>query len=120
MTTTPEDRPPDPGWADGALSAIREMARSGRQFQAAELATEYAIPTPPHPGAWGRVFARAHAEGVIRPVGATQSSRRTVNKSLVMVWVGVDDQLDEAPSGKDAALAELGMRTARMQAGLDE
>lgn len=92
----PGGPPPDPGWADGALSAIREAARRGRPFQAHDLVDEYKLAEPPHHSAWGRVFARARAEAIIRPIGAARSRRRTVAGSLVMVWVGVDDQLPAA------------------------
>lgn len=86
--TTDSTPPEDHGWHFEAEAAIAAAARDGLPFQAADLGPRYGLPDPPHPSMWGRAFAAAHARGDIRPVGATQSTRRTVNRSLVMVWVG--------------------------------
>jgi hypothetical protein len=85
------DAPADPAWTDGALSAITQMARTGRTFQAYDVAKAYRLPDPPKTCWWGSVFARAHREGLIVRVGAIQSTRRTVNSSLTTLWRGADD-----------------------------
>jgi hypothetical protein len=81
----------DPAWADGVLSAIQEMARTGRPFQAFDLVREFDLTEPEKPCQWGPIFARAHRDGVIVRVGAAPSHRRTVSKSLTSVWRGAPD-----------------------------
>lgn len=78
----------DAGWSLGAMSAVELMAATGREFQAVDVAERFKLPDPPHHSAWGRLFSEAHRRGVIVRVGATQSRRRTVNRSLCVLWRG--------------------------------
>lgn len=87
-----------PAWIDGALNAIREMARTGRRFQAFDLVREFDLGEPDKPCRWGAVFALAHRQGVIVRVGAAPSHRRTVAKSLTSVWRGADAWIDPTPA----------------------
>ena len=86
----------DPAWSDTAMAAIVAMARTGRTFEAYTLVAELGVPEPDKSCRWGAVFARAHRQGVILRVGAVQSSRRTVAKSLTSVWRGNSDYFEPA------------------------
>ena len=88
ITRAATHRDRDPGWALGARAAIEAEARSGRQFTAVDIAERYQTGEPPHPNFCGPAFSAARAAGVIVPVGATPSRRRTVNGSLVRIWRG--------------------------------
>ncbi|GAA1234573.1 hypothetical protein [Pseudonocardia alaniniphila] len=41
----------DPGWFEGTLSAIAEMARTGERFQAADVKERFGLEEPDHHGA---------------------------------------------------------------------
>lgn len=61
--------------------------------------------------------ARVHDIDRARPSGDTPAvNARLLGAILELMFV----LLDEAPGGRDAKLAELGMRAARALAGLDE
>jgi hypothetical protein len=94
--TQDEETRPNGGWLIAAMSAIEAESKTGREFQAADIAARYQLGEPDHPCRWGQVFAAAHREGLIRRVGATQSRRRTVRASLTSIWVGVIDELPRA------------------------
>jgi hypothetical protein len=92
MTTDDQQNDdPDPGWALGAMSAIEAMARTGARFTAFDVKERFQLPEPAHHSEWGRLFAAAHAAGVIEHAGATTSRRRTTAASLVRVWRGAPD-----------------------------
>jgi hypothetical protein len=78
-----------PDWADACQAAIREMARRGHPFQAADLVAEGLIDEPDHPSRWGAAFGHAARAGVIVCCGAAPSKRSTVRSSLCRTWKGV-------------------------------
>jgi len=75
-------------WADACDVAIAVMAATGRVFQAADLIAEQLVGEPARPNQWGPRFAYAAAHGVIEAVGAAQSKRATVHRSLCRTWRG--------------------------------
>jgi hypothetical protein len=79
----------DVSWADACDAAIREMARRGVEFQAADLIAEGLVDEPSHPNQWGPRLGAAARAGIIRAAGVAQSKRVTVHRSLCRTWVGV-------------------------------
>lgn len=75
-------------WATACDNAIREMARRGQPFQAADMLAEGLVDEPPHPNQWGPRLAAAARRGVIRPAGYVQSKRATVKASACRQWIG--------------------------------
>lgn len=78
---------PDLWWEAGAMKAIETLARTGRQFTAADL-TDHGVSEPDHSCRWGSVFAKAKALGLIRKVGYRPSRRAGRNYGVTAVWVG--------------------------------
>lgn len=78
----------DPEWAARCDKAIREMARRGVVFQAADLVAEQLVDEPPHPNCWGPRFLAASRAGVVEAAGIAQSKRTTVHRSLCRAWQG--------------------------------
>lgn len=78
----------DPEWSAKCDEAIREMAKRGGIFQAADLISEQLVHEPPHPNCWGPRFLAASRAGVIEPAGVAQSRRATVHRSLCRAWQG--------------------------------
>lgn len=78
----------DVSWSDACDAAIREMARRGVPFQAADLIAEGLVDEPPSPAQWGPRFGAAARRGVIRDAGAVPSKRATVHRSLCRQWIG--------------------------------
>lgn len=75
-------------WADDCATAIKEMARRGAEFQAADLITEGLVDEPDSPNRWGPAFLRAAAAGVIEARGYAKSKRATVHSSICRTWQG--------------------------------
>jgi hypothetical protein len=90
----PAVRLAEDAWTADCLAAIEAMARSGRTFQAFDVAQAHNLPDPPHHNAWGRTFALAHRLGIIVPVHAARSTRRTTCGSLTWVWEASPELLD--------------------------
>ena len=79
----------DEWWVDGALRAIEDLAASGAIFSADQLrADPYNIPDPSHPNHWGALFAKARAEGIVKPVGYAASRTATRNGGVLRLWRG--------------------------------
>ncbi|HMM96716.1 hypothetical protein [Phycicoccus sp.] len=79
----------DPFWTDGALRAIETLAAGGAIFSADDLrADPYSIPEPAHPSHWGALFAKARAQGIIRPVGFIVSRTASRNGGALRTWRG--------------------------------
>ncbi|NYV73666.1 hypothetical protein [Streptomyces sp. UH6] len=75
-------------WAAACQNAIREMARRGKPFQAADLLAEGLVDEPASPAQWGPQFGIAAKAGVIQQAGAVPSKRATVHRSLCRQWIG--------------------------------
>lgn len=78
----------DTWWRDSAERALRDLAASGRTFEAYDL-TEMGVPDPDHPNRWGALFRAAHTAGLIEPVGYAQSRRPGRSGGLTRLWRGV-------------------------------
>jgi len=86
------DRPITPlDWETTALQLIRAAATTGRTFTIAEILT----PIGEHPepdrrqSINGVLTRRVATQGLIEPVGATESAKPTTHFSLVRQWRGV-------------------------------
>jgi hypothetical protein len=80
----------DSWWWSCAMQAVESMAATGRNFQAHDVAEEFALIDPDDPRCrWGALMGAAHRLGIVEPFGVAMSSRRTVNGSLVRTWRGV-------------------------------
>ncbi|QLJ01484.1 hypothetical protein HZZ00_10930 [Streptomyces sp. NEAU-sy36] len=75
-------------WATACQNGIREMARRGVPFQAADLIREGLVDEPEHPAMWGPQFGIAARAGVIEHAGVVPSTRSTVHRSLCRQWTG--------------------------------
>lgn len=75
-------------WATACQNGIREMARRGEPFQAADLVREGLVDEPEHPAMWGPQFGIAARAGVIEHAGVVPSRRATVHRSLCRQWTG--------------------------------
>ncbi|MFE4697251.1 hypothetical protein ACFRIC_09175 [Streptomyces sp. NPDC056738] len=82
LANTPTD------WGDRCADAIKEMARRGVEFQAADLIAEGLVDEPDSPNRWGPAFLRAASAGVIEAFGYAQSKRATVHRSICRTWQG--------------------------------
>lgn len=95
MVTHQHSDSPDPGqichldewWLDGVLRAIESLARSGAIFTTDDLRRDpYSLPEPPHPNHWGAAFAKARADGIIKPVGYASSRTVSRNGGVLRLW----------------------------------
>ena len=86
----------DPWWRNVALSALAFLAEQGRPFTADDL-HDLGVPRPDVPQRIGGVFAAAHREGWIRPVGFHVSNRPSRAQGLMRQWIGC------APSGQEGS-----------------
>lgn len=77
----------DDWWKSCADTALKQLAATGRVFEAYDLVL-MGVPEPHHPNAWGARMNAAAKRGVIRNVGAGPSKRPTVARSLVRYWQG--------------------------------
>jgi len=75
-------------WWNAAYAAVVERAREGRTFTIYEAAHDAGVGEPHHSSMWGVLTGALHRDGVITPVGAAPSLRRTTAKSLVHTWIG--------------------------------
>jgi hypothetical protein len=75
-------------WGTACQNGIREMARRGVPFQAADLIREGLVDEPEHPAMWGPQFGIAARAGVIEHAGVVPSTRATVHRSLCRQWIG--------------------------------
>ncbi|MFF9175926.1 hypothetical protein [Streptomyces sp. NPDC014793] len=75
-------------WGTACQNGIREMARRGVPFQAADLIAEGLVDEPAHPAMWGPQFGIAARAGVVEHAGVVASRRATVHRSLCRQWVG--------------------------------
>ncbi|MGW1135687.1 hypothetical protein [Streptomyces griseoluteus] len=75
-------------WGTACQNGIREMARRGTPFQAADLIAEGLVDEPAHPAMWGPQFGIAARAGVIEHAGVVPSTRATVHRSLCRQWIG--------------------------------
>lgn len=63
----------DTWWWDGAMLALRQLAKRKRPFQAADIAA--LVGEPDHPCRWGALFAAAAKQRRIELAGYTESHR---------------------------------------------
>ncbi|CAM4375783.1 hypothetical protein [Nocardiopsis rhodophaea] len=91
-------RAASPDWWSRASSAVIQLAREGRPFQAYDIVTRFGIEEPRN-GAkqWGSLFSAMHKAGVIEHHGYTTSARPTANRSACCQWIGA-----AAPIGESA------------------
>lgn len=82
------DQNADDWWRDGAMRAVRHLARTGREFTADDV-RHLGVPEPDHANRWGGVFLSASRDGVIECVGVRRSARTPRHASLTRVWRGV-------------------------------
>jgi len=78
---------PDGWWMAGALTAIETLAKTGRQFTAADL-VDMGVAEPDHPNHWGSLLAKAKSQGLIRRVGYGTSRRAGRNGGVCATWQG--------------------------------
>lgn len=76
---------PDPYWEAGALAAIEALAKTGRDFTAADL-TDLGVADPDHSCRWGSAFAKAKALGLIVKVDYRPSRRAGRSGGVCAVW----------------------------------
>ncbi len=77
----------DRWWWSTAMAGVEALAKSGREFEAFDVA-QLGVPDPDSPARWGALMAAAAKAGLIRPVGAKPSRRPTVCGSLTRTWRG--------------------------------
>lgn len=78
----------DADWWTAAMAGVVVLAARGNPFQCHDLVRELGIGEPDGPSRWGALFSHAHRAGLIVPVGAVRSTRRSVSSSLTMLWTG--------------------------------
>lgn len=74
-------------WRDTAERALHWWAESGQEFTCYDL-TLLGVPDPDHPNRWGSLFAWAHAQGIVVPVGYQQSARPSRAGGVCRIWQG--------------------------------
>lgn len=77
----------DGEWVEGALVAVRELARSHARFTADDVRARVG-PGPSRNGGLGAILAQAAREGVITCVGYATSRRPARHGGLLRVWRG--------------------------------
>jgi hypothetical protein len=82
-------------WIDLVWDAYVRAADSGQPFTISEVAENKKLPDPPKPQSqWGHLPGRLVKAGLIEPYIRTgKSSRRSVHKSLVNMWIGIPAHL---------------------------
>lgn len=76
-------------WSFEARQVLEQVARGGAVIDADELRTLMTPGRPKNGNIVGSVFAKAHRDGLITPIGTCQSRRQGRNGSLIRVWRGV-------------------------------
>jgi hypothetical protein len=80
----------DRWWRSCATAGLLHLAALGEPFSADRL-WDLGVPEPSHPNYLGALFIAASKQGVIRPVGFTQSHRPSRRAGVQRVWVGGGD-----------------------------
>jgi len=80
----------DAVWASKALSALKVLARLGREFTVYEVTLDpFKVAEPPNPNYWGSLTAAAKAAGLIRVAGYLPSPRPSRNGGVCRSWIGM-------------------------------
>lgn len=77
----------DDWWRSCAEAAVRNLARTGRDFTADDVRA-LGMSEPDHPNRWGGLFRWAARAGLVEEAGARRSSTVSRKASLVRVWRG--------------------------------
>lgn len=78
----------DPWWHACAMQAIREIAKTGEEFQSYDLVLRYGVPEPANPNHWGPLLRDAAKAGLIVKAGFGASKRPTSARSALRLWRG--------------------------------
>lgn len=82
-------------WWDAGLAAIQELAKTGKPFEAYDVAK--IVGEPWHPNHWGNLFMAAKTHGIIFKHGAFPSARPGRSGGLCWHWVGVRPDVPAEP-----------------------
>ena len=74
-------------WREAAFAAIEGFALIGGEFNADDV-REFIGDPPGHPNAWGGLFRRALAQGLIEPVGRRHTRKASAHARSVVVYRG--------------------------------
>ena len=74
-------------WRSVARTRLAALAKSGMEFSADDVTAEAGIPSEPN--AVGALFATAHKQNLIRPVGTRTGDNPQRHAGSQRVWVGV-------------------------------
>lgn len=74
-------------WPSDARTALEELAKTGKRFDAYDL-TKADLRNPPNSHMWGALFRQAAADGVITEVGFHKSSRPGRAMGVCRIWTG--------------------------------
>ncbi len=77
----------DPEWVAKADAAIRDLAATGRPFQAFDV-VQAGCPEPGSPSWWGPRFRIAAKRGLIESAGGSKSIRPGTRGSMLNTWRG--------------------------------
>ena len=85
----------DTTWKADAMAVLKEVARTGDDFDAYTLETNHGVRRPPHPNMWGDLFRTAYRRDIITPIGFHQSERPGRAGGVCRVWRGLPDETYE-------------------------
>ncbi|MBB6172254.1 hypothetical protein HNR23_002314 [Nocardiopsis mwathae] len=92
-------RAASPDWWSRASSAVAQLAREGKPFQAYDIVTRFGVEEPGN-GAkqWGALLSAMRKAGVIEhsPTGGQPSRRPGAKGSMCREWVGTASSIREA------------------------
>ncbi|WP_160051177.1 hypothetical protein [Nocardiopsis sp. FR26] len=76
-------------WKSRAWSAVEQLAREGRPFQAYDVVQRFGIEEPDNPAKqWGALLNAMRAAKVIVPAGGEPSRRPGAKGSMCRTWIG--------------------------------
>lgn len=77
----------DNWWRDPAERALAWWAETGQPFTVDDL-RDLGVPEPDHPARWGALFAGGRKQGLVHPIGYSQSRRPARHGSVIRIWKG--------------------------------
>ena len=90
LTVAPIAAAGDSWWASKAMTAVKALAATGREFTVYEITLDpYSVDEPPHRNYWGSLTAAAKAAGLIRIAGYLPFPRPSRNGGCCRSWIGV-------------------------------
>jgi len=80
-------------WGQKAWAVVVALSRTGEEFTSDDVIEQVGMPDGSHKpnganNAMGPLFARAHTQGLIEPVGTAQSKSPTRKGGLIRTWRG--------------------------------